>query len=300
MKKEMKKETGRVDKKRVQQQVIKYLFILVGSVIYAVGFQFFMFPNAIISGGVTGIAMLINHFTHLPVGVMIIVFNIPLFLVAWKHFGPDFLFSSLAGMFLSSIFVDLLAATKIVLTNEPMLACVIGGVVKGAGMGMVYYVGATQGGTDIAAKMIRQKRPYINFGTLLLLMDAVIIAAYALVLGRYDSAMYSIIAMYVVSKVVDLALYGMDMSSLCYIITEDCQELVKVILSGHLRRGVTILEGEGAYSHKQKDILLCVVKRTQVPELRRLVKSIDEKAFFIVTDAKNVFGKGFENIAEVK
>ena len=282
------------------KKLLNYLIILVGGFVYAVGFQFFMFPNAIVSGGVTGIAMILNTFTHFPVGMMVIVMNIPLFMVSWRHFGLEFMLASLAGVAISSIFVDLLATTGIVLTNDPMLGAIIGGVIKGTGLGAIYYVGATTGGIDIVAKMLRQRYSQINFGTMILTMDSLIIVIYAAVLGKYESAMYSVIAMFVVSKVIDLVLYGFDTSSLCYIISENSEELIRSIISGPIKRGVTILEGEGAYSHRQKHVIMCVIKRTQIAELRRLVKSIDENAFFIVSDVKNVFGKGFESISEIR
>lgn len=282
------------------KRVIKYLVIFIGSAIYAVGFQFFMYPNNIVSGGVTGISMIINHFTGFPVGMMSIIMNVPLFLIAWKHFGLPFLIGSLAGTVFSSAFVDIFAMTGISLTNDPMLASIIGGVIKGFGYGLIFFVGATTGGVDIVAKFVRQKNPHINFGTIILIIDVSVVTAYALVLDKYESAMYSLIAMFVVTKVVDLVLYGIDNSSICYIISENSAELIKQITTGHIHRGVTILEGEGAYSHRKKEVIMCVIKRTQIAEIRRTVKNIDEKAFFIVTDAKNVFGNGFESINEVK
>ena len=284
----------------LRRQIFKYFLIVLGSMIYAIGFQYFMFPNNIVSGGISGIAMILNHFTHWPVGMMVIVMNVPLFLIAWKHFGADYLIGSLVGTAISSVCVDLLASTGVVATTDPMLGSIIGGVIKGAGMGIIYYVGASTGGIDIVAKMLRQKYQQINFGTIVLILDVAIVTAYALVLKHYESAMYSLIGMYVVSKVVDLALYGIDNSSLCYIVSEKSEELAQEILSGHVHRGVTILEGEGAYSHRRKNVIMCVIKRTQMGEMRRLVRRVDEHAFFIVTDAKNVFGTGFENISEVR
>ena len=233
------------------------------------------------------------------VAVCLLIFA-GLFLVAWRHFGADYLIGSLVGTAISSVCVDLFASTGIVATTDPMLGSIIGGVIKGAGLGMIYYVGASTGGIDIVAKMLRQKYQQINFGTIVLILDVVIVAAYAFVLDKYQSAMYSLIGMYVVSKVVDLALYGIDNSSLCYIVSEKSDELAREIISGHVHRGVTILEGEGAYSHQTKHVIMCVIKRTQIGEMRRLVKQVDERAFFIVTDAKNVFGNGFENISEVR
>ncbi len=294
---------GKVDllhPKGTLKQIIKYFAVTVGCLVYGIGFQFFMFPNDIVSGGVTGIAMIINRFTGVPVGMMNIILNIPLFLVAWRSFGTNFLVGSLVGMTLSSVVVDVFALIGFQATADPMLASIIGGVIKGAGLGIVYYAGATTGGVDIIAKFLRRKLPQINFGTIILMLDCVIIAAYAIVLGKYESAMYSLIAMFVVSRVTDLVLYGMDNAFLCYIISEHSTEIIHDILTGHLHRGVTVLEGEGGFSNKPKKIILCVVKKGQLGEIKRLVRSVDNQAFFIVSDAKNVFGNGFQNIAEVK
>ena len=285
---------------RISHLLRKYLTIILGCVLYAVGFRFFLYPNNITSGGVVGTAMIVNQLTGLPVGVMTILLNVPLFLVAWRHFGLDFLIGSLAGMGLSSVLVDLFAGFGIVATSDPMLASVIGGVIKGAGLGIIYYVGATTGGIDIVVKILRRRLASVNFGTIMLLLDTGIIAAYAMVLGRYESAMYSLICMYVTTKVVDLVLYGIDNACLCYIISDNTTAITQEIVSGPLHRGVTLLDGKGAYSGSHRDVLMCVIKRQQIGQLKRLVKAYDEKAFFIVTNAKNVFGNGFENISEVR
>ena len=277
-----------------------YLIIAIGSVIYAVGFQFFLYPNNITSGGVVGTSMIINQLTGLPVGVMTILLNIPLFIIAWRHFGLEFMIGSLVGMGLSSVLVDVFAGFDLILTDDPMLAAVIGGVVKGTSLGMIYYVGGTTGGLDIVVKILRQKLASVNFGTIMLALDTIIIAVYAMVLGRYESAMYSLIAMYVTTKVVDLVLYGIDNACLCYIISNSTEEITKEIVSGPLHRGVTLLEGRGAYSGAHRDVMMCVIKRQQIGQLKHLVRNVDEKAFFIVTNAKNVFGNGFESFTEVR
>ena len=232
---------------KTSEYFAQYALIILGSVLFAAGFQFFLYPNSIIVGGVSGIAMIINYLTDLPVGVMTIVLNIPLFIIAWKHFGTKFIIASLVGMLLSSVLVDLFALIKYSPTNDMLLACIIGGAVKGLGLGIIYYAGATTGGTDIIAKFVRLKFPYINFGTLVLLTDAVIIVAFAIIFNKVEGAMYAIITMFVVSKVVDLVLYGIDNSNVCYIISEKSDQLVSDI-TDRLHRGVTILEGEGAYS----------------------------------------------------
>ena len=289
-----------IGKKPTKDKIIKYVVILAGAFLYGIGFQFFMYPNSVASGGIAGLSMIVNSITGLPVGVTNIVLNIPLFLYARKHFGRDFLVSSLVGMAASSVLVDILATTGYSATGDPMLASIIGGVIKGIGLGLLYYTGATTGGLDIVIKAVRIKYPNIRFGTVMLAVDALVIVAYAFILNKYESAMYSIIALYVVSKMVDLVLYGTNPANVCYIISENSEALINEIIGGSLKRGVTILEGEGAYSHHRKQIVMCVVRDNQIAELRRIVKSVDEHAFVIVTDAKDVFGKGFESIAEVK
>ena len=281
----------------MREYVVKYALVALGSALFAAGFQFFLYPNSIIVGGVSGIAMIINYLTGLPVGIMTIVLNIPLFIIAWKHFGGKFIISSLVGMLLSSLLVDIMAVINYSPTDDMLLACLIGGAIKGFGLGIIYYAGATTGGTDIIAKFVRLRFPYINFGTIVLLTDAVIIIAFAMIFDRVEAAMYAVIAMFVVSKVIDLVLYGIDNSSVCYIISENSEQLVKDI-TDKLHRGVTILSGEGAYSHKDKQVLLCVIKRTQIADIRKIIRNIDENAFFIVSDAKNVFGKGFGDISD--
>ena len=290
----------RLQEDRAAHILLKYLLITLGAAIYAVGFQFFLYPNNITSGGVVGTSMIINQLTGMPVGVMTILLNIPLFIIAWRHFGLDFLIGSLVGMGLSSVLVDVFAGLDLSFTDDPMLAAVIGGAVKGMGLGMIYYVGGTTGGIDIVVKILRKKLASVNFGTIMLCLDTIIIAVYAMVLGRYESAMYSLIAMYVTTKVVDLVLYGIDNACLCYIISESTGEITKEIVSGPLHRGVTLLEGRGAYSGSHRDVIMCVIKRQQIGQLKRLVRNVDEKAFFIVTNAKNVFGNGFESFSEVR
>lgn len=287
-----------LDHHKAIKYIFRYLVIVIGSAVYAVGFQFFMFPNSIVSGGLSGIAMIINRLINLPVGMLIMVMNIPLFAVAWKHFGLDYLLASLAGVALSSVFVDLFALGGYVATDDLLLACIMGGAIKGAGLGIIYYVGASTGGIDIVAKIVRRKYPHLNFGSVILWLDVGIIAAYAVIFKLYESAMYAVVAMFVVTKVIDVVLYGFNTAVVCYIISDKSAQIVDEIVSGNLHRGVTLLNGEGAYTRNEKQVIMCVVKHAQITEIRRLVRRIDDHSFVIVTDAKNVFGKGFESIVE--
>lgn len=269
--------------------------LLFGSVLAAVGFQFFTFPNSIVSGGVTGIAQIIHLLTKLPVGVMIMVMNVPLFIIGWKRLGARSLIGALVVMILNSVLIDLLAMTDIVATDEPLLAAVYGGVINGAGYGLIYTAGTTGGGTDIVAKLLRRKYSYINFGTLQLGLNVVVVLTFAFLFQKYDSCMYTMIEMFISSKVINLVLYGPGVSEVCYIISDEGVKL-KDAITKTMGRGVTFLRGEGAWSGKEKHVILCVVKRPEIAQLRNLVRSVDENAFVIMSEAKDVFGKGFGNI----
>lgn len=275
--------------------LIDMIKVVAGSLIYAVGFQFFMYPNDIVTGGVTGIAMIINYLTHFPVGMLTIVMNIPLFIFSWKKFGLRFLLYSLISMLLCSVFVDLLAQLPVAVTTEPMLGAIYGGIIHGLGMGLVFQTGATTGGMDIVAKFLRRKYQHINIGTIILLLDVAVIGAFAVIFKLYDRAMYALICMFATTKVIDFVLYGAVNSKVCYIITDRSAALKDAIMA-ELERGVTFLHGQGAYSHQEKNIILCVIKQRQIVELKQLVKELDENAFVIVSDSREVFGKGFSYI----
>ena len=283
--------------KTLREWLLTYLQIVVGAALYAAGFQFFLYPNAISTGGLTGVAMIINFFSGLPVGVMTIVMNIPLFIFSWKRFGLNFIIASLVGTVLSSVFVDLFAQTTLEVTHEPLLGAIYGGIIKGFGLGLVYRTGATTGGVDIVAKFLRRRYQHINFSTFILGLDVVVITAFAVLFKRYDSAMYAIICMYIASKVIDLVLYGAVNSKVCYIITDRHNE-IKDALVNRLHRGVTYLHGEGAWSHQEKNVILCVIKQSQIVELKHLIREMDDNAFVIVSDSREVFGKGFSYIGD--
>ncbi len=272
------------------------LMVVLGTAINAVGFSFITYPNSIVAGGVTGIAQIINHFTALPVGMVSMVMNIPLFIIAWRMFGLRFLLLSLLGMVSSSLFIDLFNLFGLCLTDDLLLAAVFGGLVKGFGLGLVYKTGGTTGGADIGARMLRRKYPYINFGTLSLSLDAAVVLCYALSIGKLDAAMYTVITMFASSRVVNLVLYGAMNSSVCYIITIKPREIAEAV-SQSLHRGATLLKAEGAYTGEERFVVLCVIRRREIAEVKKIITRIDSRSFVIVTSSHEIFGKNFSNIA---
>ena len=277
--------------------LLRIVKIVFGSAVAAVSFRYLTYPNNIVSGGVTGICQILNLLFGLPVGVMTIVLNIPLFLLARKTLGRSFVIYSGICMVLVSAFIDLLEPIASPVTTDPLLSAVYGGLLNGLGYGVIYTTGTTAGGTDILTRLMRRKMPYLNFGTISLSLNAAIIVVFAVIFHNFESCMYTVICMYICNKVVDLLLYGPSNSRLCYIISDHSEELRDAI-THQLGRGVTMLKGTGAWSGKDKQVILCVIKPVQIGSLRRLVREIDVSAFLVVGDARCVYGHGFDNIQE--
>ena len=275
--------------------LLNWVKIVIGATVAAAGFRFFTYPNDIVSGGVTGIAQIINRLSGLPVGVMIILMNIPIFIVCFRKLGVTSVIGALAVMLLNSVMIDLFQMIPLVATDDPLLAAVYGGVLNGLGYGLVYSAGATSGGTDILAKLLRRHYAYINFGTLVMGLNVTVVVAFAIIFHKAESCMYTMIQMFISTRIINIVIYGPGISNLCYIITAKPQELTDAI-THDMKRGVTFLKAEGAWKHQERPVVMCVVKRPEIAHLRAITRSVDEKAFLIVTEAKDVFGKGFESI----
>ena len=271
-----------------------YLIITAAAAIYALAFNCFYEPNQIAYGGITGISQMLNRlFGVLKVGQFIIILNIPLFLLAWKYLGGKLLLSSLYAMTVNALLIDAFGELfHFPILDEPLMACIFGGIILGFALGLVFRQGATTGGTDIIARLIKLKFRGLSMGQLLLGLDLTIITGVSIVFGQLDSALHGIIALAISTKVMDVVLYGADPAKVAYIISDKGKEIAKAIGSD-LSRGVTILPGEGAWTGQEKPVLLCAFKKREIVSLRRLVQNVDPTAFVIVCEAYEVMGKGF-------
>ena len=271
------------------------LLITLAALIYALSFVWCFDPNGIAFGGITGLAQIVNRlFPAAPVGVTVIVLNIPLFILGWKLIGGKLLVSSLYAMFISSVFIDLLTPLYDWQPLEPLLACSFGGLLLGASLGVVFLQGATTGGTDLIARLLKLRFGHLPMGTLVMAVDLVVIALAALAFHSLSSALYGLVSLYISSLVIDRVLYGLDNAKVAYIISDRPQEIIRSI-STELDRGVTILRGAGAWSGEAKDVLMCAFKQKQIVALKRAVKETDPSAFLIVCDAHEVLGQGFHS-----
>ncbi len=279
--------------KRLWPVCRRYGVILLGAAVYALAFSWCYGPNQIGFGGVTGLAQIFHYLLPaLPVGAVVMVLNVPLFLLGWRLLGGGVLAGSLVAMACSSLFIDILDALVTFPPMEPMLAAVVGGAVLGTGLGLVFAQGATTGGTDLMARLLKLRLGWLPVGKLLMGLDLVVILAVGAVFRSLLSALYGLVALTISTGVIDRILYGIDRAKVAYIISAAPEEITRAIVR-ELERGVTVLEGRGAWSGTEKQVLLCAFKQRQIVELKALVKSIDPAAFLIVTDAHEVLGDGF-------
>ena len=274
------------------QKVRSCGIITLGAVIYALAFDWFVAPNQIAMGGVTGLAQIVNALVPvLPVGVLSILVNVPLFLAGWRLLGGRLLVSSLYAMAVSSLAIDVIAWMHTFPPMDPILATLYGGAGMGVGLGLVFSQGATTGGTDIIGKLLKLKFPWLPIGKLVMIPDMVVVILAAVVFGTVNAALYGLIQMYLLSKVMDMILYGWDTSRVAYIITDRWEETVQGLLD--MNRGVTLLQGKGAYTGAEKQVLLVAFRQRELVPIKRMLREIDPKAFFIVCDAHEILGEGF-------
>lgn len=270
-----------------------YIWITLGAVIYSLSFDWFYVPNEIGFGGITALGMILNRLIPgLPIGTVVLVLNIPIFLLGWKLLGGHTLVSSLFAMAATSILVDLIAAAYTFPPMDPMLASVFGGLTLGVALGMIFSRGATTGGTDLVARLLKIPFAWLPVGKLLLLVDLSMLLAVAAAFRSLESGMYGGIALYISTVIMDNVLYGLDRSKVAYIVTSNPRPMAAEI-DKQLERGTTFLHGEGSFTGQDKLVLMCAFKQRQIVPLKAIVHDLDPEAFLIVCDAHEVLGQGF-------
>lgn len=280
-----------------RRDLLDYAGIFAGVAITALALDWFLIPNLIAAGGASGLATVIHHLTNLPVGLLMVLINIPLFLASVRAFGSHFGAKTIFGTAALSILIDMFAGVLPgPLTRDPLLASLYGGVLSGIGIGLTFRFNGTTGGTDIAARLLK-KFFSLSIGRALLFIDMAVIILAGLVFRQPDLALYALITVFVSSKAIDLILEGEDYARAAFIITKEADDVVQNIFAV-LGRGVTTIEGRGAYTGTDRQVLLCVVSRAEQSRLREIVESTDPKAFVIITSAREVLGEGFMEFGE--
>ncbi|MDD4495492.1 MAG: YitT family protein [Eubacteriales bacterium] len=294
--------------KKVLRSWKDYIWIFLGCALTALAINIFLVPYRIAPGGVTGIATVIYYAINkvIPVGIIMLLLNLPLFLSGYKYIGRRFFVRTFFATIVLSLIVDLgkpltdsfvqnyLTVTEFTSDPDILLYSIFGGGLMGVGLGLVFKFGATTGGTDLAARVVKHFAPSHTMGQLIMMIDSFVVVVAAIFFKSFQLGLYAIVALFVSAKVVDAILEGINFAKALFIISDKSEEIAKRIMA-EMDRGVTGLKGTGMYTGMERQVLFCVVQRGQLQHLKRIVKSIDKDAFLILTDAREVLGEGFGN-----
>ena len=298
MTKEQQMEIRFEQKKTWKRRILDYLMITMASFLYAVAVSLFLDPNSLAPGGVTGIAIILNRLSGLETGTWVLIINIPIIILGMWKFGLHFILYTLYCTAVTSFFINLLADFGVA-TEDRFLAALVGGALMAVGIGLVFKAGATTGGTDIIVKLLRLRFPHLKTGSLFLITDATIVTASAFVFKDLDVALYAGLVVFVNSVLLDVVLYGRDGAKLIFIISDVHASITKRLLE-ELDIGVTYISGTGAYSGKEKSVIMCVMKKQISAQVEVIVREEDPDAFMIVTSATEIFGEGYKSIYSEK
>ena len=285
--------TNKIGKKYIKF-IWDLLILTLGSVIFAIGVACFLDPNSIASGGVSGIAIIITKFIDLlPTGTVIALINVPILLVGTIVFGFKFLASTMYAVLVSSLAVNIFGEYVGALTDNLLLAAVGGSVLVGAGVGLVFRTGATTGGTDVIVKLLRLKFRHLPTGIVFGIVDGCVCALSGIVFKNIELTIYAVVSLMVASITMNKVLYGSDTARMIYVISSENKEIASRLMK-EVDVGATYIQGNGAYTGKEFDVLMVVLRAKQLPKARDIVKQVDDGAFMIVTNATSVFGEGFK------
>ena len=274
---------------------MKIIYAIVGGVIFALGYAAFLIPHRIVPGGVSGIAMILRFLYNTPVGIVAIILNIPLFIIALRVLGISFGIKSVGAILYTNLLIDFLVySVKIETpTDNTVLAALYGGILLGLGLGLIFRSDASTGGTDIAGQIL-SRYTNMSVGMWIMIVDFVVITTAGITTRSIELALLGYLALFLSSKVIDLVLEGIDYARAAFVISSKTDKITDEIYE-KMRRGVTILDGHSPYSKEEKPVIMCVITKKQTPFFKSLVKKIDKDAFVILTDVFEVLGKGFRS-----
>ena len=277
-------------RKTAMDWIKKYLVLIIGSLIYSAGLEIFLVPNNIIDGGIVGISIMASYLTGIPFGVYMLVLNLPFLYLGYKQIGKTFAISTIISIIALSIFSEFLEPVPQI-TQDYFLAAIFGGIIAGAGVGLVIRQGGSLDGTEITAIILDRKTSF-SVGEVVMFFNLFILGAAGFVFG-WDKAMYSLVAYFIISKMIDVVLKGLDESYAVMIVSDEYEEIADALMH-RLGRGVTYLHGQGAYTGDAKQVLYCVVTRLEVVKLKEIALEKDETAFVTINPVHDIVGGRFK------
>lgn len=280
-------------RKNASKIVIDILYFVSGAAIYSVAVNMFLSPNGISPGGFTGVAAVVNYLTQIPTGVMLFVFNIPVLILGYIKMGGMFILKTSFVTALVSFSLDVSARLLPPLKTDGILASLFGGILMGLGLSLILLRGATTGGIDIIAKLINRKYRHLSVGKIILMADGFVIILTALVYKNAEIALYSVVAIYAGTRMMDILLYGADRGKIIYIVTNQ-PDLICREINNTIGRGVTRLSVVGGYTGESRTMLMCTVRVHEAAAVHDVIREYDERAFIVVSDAGEIIGEGFK------
>lgn len=262
----------------------KIFFIILGSVLASVGLEIFLVPNKIIDGGVVGISIMANYLTNIPLGLFTFLLNIPFLIAGYKQIGKTFALSALFSITAFSTGVTLLHPISSI-TNDILLATVFGGIILGAGVGLIIRNGGCLDGTEVIA-IILDKKTSFSIGEIVMFFNVFILGSSGFIFG-WDRAMYSLIAYFIAFKVIDITVEGLDESKAVFIISEKHKEISDALMA-HLGRGVTLFDGKGGYKNEPTNVIYMVITRLEIAKLKNIVTDLDENALVTIGNVETI------------
>lgn len=281
-------------KKGFVKNLVDILFFTAAAMVYSVAVNVFLTPNEISPGGFTGIATVINYLTNIPTGTLLLLFNIPILFLGYIKMGKFFIFKTSFVTVLFSVFLDLTSKILPPFKTDGILASVFGGILMGSALSLVMLRGATTGGIDIIAKLINGKHRHLSVGKIILVADVFVVTVNALVYKNIETALYSVVAIYASTRIIDLLLYGADKGKIIYIVTNKADLICREI-NYKVGRGVTKLSVKGGYTGESRVMLMCIVRVHEAAAVHFVIKEYDPDAFIVVSDAGEIIGEGFKN-----
>lgn len=280
------------EKYNIPKIIIEIILTIIGSGTMAIGVSLFLLPNQLSSGGIAGIATITYYLLKIPMGTMILLINIPLFLFSFFKIGKSFFVKSLIGTISLSYFIDFFDKFD-PLTNDRLLACIYGGILIGLGTAILLKGSSSTGGSDLISFIIKEYKPSIRPSNVITLIDIGIIALNVIFFREIEIGLYSAIAIYLMGKMIDILFEGIDFTKLLLIISNHTEEIAKEI-GEKIQRGATGIYGKGMYTNEDKLILMCAASRGDVNRIKLIAKKIDPRAFIIITNSREVVGLGFK------
>lgn len=276
----------------MKKVVLAYIGIAIGALLMAVGISLFLVPNELSTGGFSGISLITYYLFKFPLGITMLILNIPLLIIAFFKIGKGLFFRSIYGTVLLSTFVDWLDKLK-PLTQDRFLACIYGGILVGIGTAVILKLNGSTGGSDLLSYVIKEFRPQYRSSSLILIIDFIIITVNVFVFKTIEVGLYSTIAIYLMGKMIDIIFEGANFAKVILIISPKYREIAKQI-GDEVRRGSTGIVSRGMYTSEEKMTLLCVGSRTESYVIENIAKKIDKNSFIIIINAREVLGKGFK------